>query len=125
MDGFETQLGINHLTHFLLLQLLKPVLLASSTPKSNSRVIILSSVAHLYSDVNFHNINLGGEYDPWKAYDQSKTADLWTANDIERRYGPCGLHAFRLHPGRISTDLQRHVPAEQRAMRAKEKESSR
>ncbi|KAJ5350812.1 hypothetical protein N7541_008539 [Penicillium brevicompactum] len=124
IDGFETQLGVNHLAHFLLFHLLKPVLLASSTPKFNSRVVILSSVAHQYSDVKFSNINLEGEYDSWKAYGQSKTANLWTANEIERRHGPSGLHAFSVHPGGILTDLQRHVPEEQKATWAKDAESS-
>ncbi|ATZ47691.1 hypothetical protein BCIN_03g00030 [Botrytis cinerea B05.10] len=73
MDGFETQIGTNHLGHFLLFQLLKPVLLASATPEFNSRVIILSSVGHRISDVHFENLNLEGEYEPWKAYGQSKT----------------------------------------------------
>ena len=46
-DGFETQFGTNHVGHFLLFQLLKPALLASSTPSFNSRVVSLSDVPHL------------------------------------------------------------------------------
>ncbi|OBT48198.1 hypothetical protein VE00_01088 [Pseudogymnoascus sp. WSF 3629] len=109
MDGFETQFGTSHLGHFLLFLLLKPVLLASSTPKSNSRVIILSSVGHRISDVHFENLSLDGEYEPWKAYGQGKTASLWAANHLERKYGSRGLHAFSLHPGSINTDLSRHM----------------
>ncbi|KAK6592008.1 oxidoreductase [Botrytis cinerea] len=109
MDGFETQIGTNHLGHFLLFQLLKPVLLASATPEFNSRVIILSSVGHRISDVHFENLNLEGEYEPWKAYGQSKTASLWAANHIDRSFGNRGLHAFSLHPGSVNTDLSRHM----------------
>ncbi|KAL3261066.1 hypothetical protein ABHI18_004041 [Aspergillus niger] len=114
-DGFETQIGSNHLAHFLLFILLKPTLLASSTPEFNSRVVILSSAAHRISSVHLDNISLEGEYEPWKAYGQSKTAGIWAANEIERRYGAQGLHAFSLHPGGINTDLQRHISQEQQA----------
>ncbi|KAH8128110.1 hypothetical protein ACSS6W_011095 [Trichoderma asperelloides] len=114
VDGFETQFGTNHLAHFLLFYLLRPTLLASSTPDFNSRVIIVSSSAHNVTDVHFDNINLDNEYEPWKAYGQSKTATIWTANEIERKFGSQGLHAFSLHPGAIATDLLRHVSDEQR-----------
>ncbi|CCD43583.1 hypothetical protein QC760_001856 [Botrytis cinerea] len=113
MDGFETQIGTNHLGHFLLFQLLKPVLLASATPEFNSRVIILSSVGHRISGVHFENLNLEGEYEPWKAYGQSKTASLWAANYIDRSFGDRGLHAFSLHPGSVNTDLSRHMSPEE------------
>jgi NAD(P)-dependent dehydrogenase (short-subunit alcohol dehydrogenase family) len=111
-DGFETQFGTNHLAHFLLFQLLKPTLIASSTPSFQSRVIIVSSSAHRNSDVHFDNLNWDGTYDPWRAYGQSKTAMIWTANEIERQYGAHGLHAFSLHPGGIHSGLQKHIPQE-------------
>ncbi|GKZ39000.1 hypothetical protein AbraIFM66950_011629 [Aspergillus brasiliensis] len=124
-DGFETQFGTNHLGHFLLFHLLKPALLSSSTPEFNPHVVIVSSVAHQYSAVNFDNINLVGEYDPWKAYGQSKTANIWTANEINRRYGTRGLHAWSLHPGAIATDLQRHIPEEQKQLWAQDTDSQK
>lgn len=108
-DGFETQFGTNHLAHFLLFNLVKPVLLASSTPEFNSRVVILSSVAHRFGAVNFENINLEGAYHPFVAYSQSKTANVWTANEIERRYGSKGLHAWSVHPGGIFTGIGQHM----------------
>lgn len=112
-DGFETQFGTNHLAHFLLIQLLLPTLLKSSTPDFQSRVIILSSVAHRDGEVNFPNLNLEGEYNSWSAYAQSKTANLWTANELDRRYGSQGLHAWAVHPGGIMTGLTQHLPEEQ------------
>jgi NAD(P)-dependent dehydrogenase (short-subunit alcohol dehydrogenase family) len=118
-DGFETQFGTNHLAHFLLFSLLKPVLLASSTPEFNSRVIIVSSSAHRYTKVHFDNINLDGEYEPWTAYGQSKIANLWTANEIDRRYGSQCLHAYSLHPGGIATGLMQHVSGDELAQWAK------
>ena len=49
------------------------------------------------------------EYDPWVAYGQSKTANIWMANEIDRRYGSKGLHALSLHPGGIETGLMKHT----------------
>lgn len=109
-DGFETQLGTNHLAHFLLLNLLKPALLSAATPSFSSRAVFLSSVGHRMAEVNFDNLNLEGAYNEWVAYGQSKTAVVWTVNEIDRRYGSKGLHAFSVNPGGIMTDLQRHLP---------------
>ncbi|TVY30078.1 Retinol dehydrogenase [Lachnellula hyalina] len=111
-DGFETQFGTNHLAHFLLFNLLKPALLASSTPVFNSRAVILTSSAHRWGSVHFDNVNLDGIYDPAVAYSQSKTANLWTANEIDRRYGGKGLHAWAVHPGAITTNIAQHMPQE-------------
>ena len=108
-DGFETQFGTNHLAHFLLFQLLKPALLSSSTPNFNSRVVSLSSIAHRYFPPNLDNIMLTGEYEPNRAYAYSKTANIWFANEIERKYGSQGVHALSLNPGGIWTGLQDHV----------------
>jgi NAD(P)-dependent dehydrogenase (short-subunit alcohol dehydrogenase family) len=112
-DGFETQFGTNHLAHFLLIQLLLPVLEQSSTPEFQSRVVVLSSVAHRDGEVNFQNLNFDGEYDAWKAYAQSKTANLWTSNEIERRFGPKGVHSLSVHPGAIMTGLMQHFSESQ------------
>jgi NAD(P)-dependent dehydrogenase (short-subunit alcohol dehydrogenase family) len=109
VDGFETQFGTNHLAHFLLIQLLKDTLLESATPKLCSRVIMVSSTGHRASEVQFDNYNFQGCYDPWKAYGQSKTAMIWTANEIDRRFGSSGLHAFSLHPGNIVSGLQKYA----------------
>ena len=109
-DGFETQFGTNHVAHFLLFQLLKPLLLASSTPTFHPRVVCLSSSAHGISPVLFDDYDqrkVG--YDPWRAYGQSKTANVYLATEIERRYGTRGLHAHAVHPGGIMTGLQVHV----------------
>ncbi|KAH7080608.1 short-chain dehydrogenase/reductase-like protein [Paraphoma chrysanthemicola] len=110
-DGFEMQFAVNHLAHFLLFQLLKPAMLASASPEFASRVINLSSSAHHVasindsSDYNFEHI----PYNEWVAYGQSKTANIYMANEIERRYGSRGLHALSLHPGGIFTGLMQHL----------------
>ncbi|KAF4310124.1 Short-chain dehydrogenase/reductase SDR [Botryosphaeria dothidea] len=111
-DGFETQFGTNHLGHFLLFQLLKPALLAAATPASPSRVVSLSSSAHRLAPVRFDDFHFAnGDYDPWAAYGQAKTANIWLANEVERRYGARGLHATSVHPGIIWTGLQVHMEA--------------
>jgi NAD(P)-dependent dehydrogenase (short-subunit alcohol dehydrogenase family) len=111
-DGFETQLAVNYLGHFLLYKLLEQTLLSSSTPEFHSRVVNVSSAGHHMGTVVLDNINLDGEYEPWKAYGNAKTACIWMTNEIERRYGSRGLHGYSLMPGGISTDLQRHVDPE-------------
>jgi NAD(P)-dependent dehydrogenase (short-subunit alcohol dehydrogenase family) len=110
-DGFESQFGTNHLAHFLLFQLLKPTLLSSSTPYFQSRVVTLSSMGHRYFPPNMDNLMLRGEYEPNHAYAHSKTANIWFANELDRRYSKKGLHALSLHPGGIWTGLQVYTPA--------------
>ncbi|KAF5011719.1 hypothetical protein FDECE_2179 [Fusarium decemcellulare] len=124
-DGFETQFGTNHLGHFLVFYLLKDTLLNSSTPEFNSRVVVLSSCAHQAGSVHFDNLTLEGEYEPWKSYGQSKTANIWMAREIEAKFGERGLHAWAVHPGSIATELQRHVPAELKERWAKDKEGGK
>ncbi|CAG9950599.1 unnamed protein product [Clonostachys rosea f. rosea IK726] len=113
-DGFETQFGTCHVGHFLLFQLLQPRLLESSTPSFNSRVISLSSMGHRCGEVRFDDLGFRkpGSYDPWVAYGQAKTSNLYLANEIERRYGSQGLHAISLHPGSIGTNLGQYLDPE-------------
>ncbi|RGP58935.1 alcohol dehydrogenase [Fusarium sporotrichioides] len=111
-DGHELQFGTNHLSHFLLFELLKPALLAATTPDFHSRVVVVSSTAHLRNGINDsdnYNFEKGG-YTLWGAYAQSKTANIYMANEVERRYGSQGLHGISLHPGGIMTPLARHLP---------------
>lgn len=110
-DGFETQFGTCHLAHFLLFELLKPTLLASSTPHFNSRVVALASSGHRGGGVRFDDYNFEeGDYSPWIAYGQAKTANIYMTNEIDRRYGSKGLHGLSAMPGGIMTGLQKHVP---------------
>ncbi|KAK3670624.1 hypothetical protein LTR78_009459 [Recurvomyces mirabilis] len=118
-DGFEIQFAVNHLAHFYLFELLKPLLLKSLVPGFHSRVIAIASTAHAFSTVQFGNIgqeqkvtsnyhpmlDLEGDYtyNPGIAYGQTKTANIWMANEIERRYGGQGLHGLSVHPGNIFT----------------------
>lgn len=109
-DGFETQWATNHLSHFVLTNLLLPTLIASSTPSFRSRVVSVSSMGHRYGPPNFSDVNFAhASYDPWQAYANSKTANILFANAIERRYGRRGVHATSVYPGGIKTGLQGYV----------------
>jgi NAD(P)-dependent dehydrogenase (short-subunit alcohol dehydrogenase family) len=109
-DSFETQFGVNHLAHFLLFNLFR-----SAEAQISSRAIYVSSSSHRLGKPKFENLSLEGEYHPFSAYAASKTANIWTANEIDRRYGTRGLHAFALNPGGIMTALQRHMPQDAKA----------
>jgi len=110
VDGFETQFGTNHVAHFLLFQLLKPTLLASSTPEFASRVVNVSSIGHGGGPVQFDDLDFSKSgYDRWKSYGQAKTANILMANQISKLYAP-KLQGLSLHPGGIATGLQKHLP---------------
>jgi NAD(P)-dependent dehydrogenase (short-subunit alcohol dehydrogenase family) len=111
-DGHELQFGTNHLSHFLFFKLLEPALLAAASPTLPSRVVNLASSAHNICDINEpDNYNYQkGNYDPTISYGQSKTANIYMANEIERRFGERNLHATSVHPGIIMTGLIQHMP---------------
>jgi len=66
--------------------------------------VSVSSIGHRCGPVRFDDYNFEKEaYDPWRSYGQGKTANIYLANEIERRYRSKGLHATSLHPGLIIT----------------------
>ncbi|KAL0934470.1 ww domain-containing oxidoreductase [Colletotrichum truncatum] len=109
-DGFETHFGVNHLAHFALFQGLKDLLLKSASIDYPSRVVMVSSIAHLSMELDLEDYNLEkSTYDAGKAYGASKTANIWMANEIERLYGSQNLHANSVHPGAIHTMGIRYI----------------
>lgn len=105
-DGFEMQLGTNHLGHFLFTLCLVDPLRAAAP----SRVVVLSSAGHrvspiLWDDPNFER----SEYHNWTAYGQSKTANALFALELDRRHAAAGVQAYAVHPGVILTELGRHM----------------
>jgi NAD(P)-dependent dehydrogenase (short-subunit alcohol dehydrogenase family) len=104
-DGFEMQFGTNHLGHFVLTALLAPALSAADA----ARVVTVTSTArHFGKPVDPANPHLGGNYDPWRAYGQSKLANLYFALELQRRLEAGGSRAMSLvaHPGLSHTELQ-------------------
>ena len=109
-DKLDVQFGVNHVAHFLLFQLLKDTLLASSTPAFKSRVVVVGSSAHRISPVVFDDLNMDKQpFNTYAAYGQSKTANAYMALELERRYGNRGLHSTVVHPGGMPTPLARHM----------------
>jgi NAD(P)-dependent dehydrogenase (short-subunit alcohol dehydrogenase family) len=105
-DGFDLQLGTNHLGHFLLGTLLAPALVAAAP----SRLISLSSDGHRMSDLDLDDPGFETtEYDPWVAYGRSKTANVLFAVGFDARHRDQGVRALALHPGAIHTELGRHL----------------
>lgn len=109
-DGFELQFGTNHLGHFLLTELLRDLLVRSAP----SRIVILSSCYHDramgregaidFDDPHFER----RPYDGWRAYAQSKLANLLHAKELARQLEGSGVVAVSVHPGWVRTNLMRH-----------------
>ena len=103
-QGFELQLGTNHLGHFVWTNALLPQL------GEGSRIINLSSRGHVRSGMRWEDPHFRDEstYEKWKAYGQSKTANILFTVELARR----GYTAYSLHPGVILTELGRHLTHE-------------
>ena len=103
-DGFELQIGTNHLGHFALTNLL--------LPRIGDRVVTLSSGAHRMGAIRLDDLNWErGDYKPWPAYGQSKLANLLFTLELQRRLDAAGsrVRALAAHPGYTATNLQSHT----------------
>jgi NAD(P)-dependent dehydrogenase (short-subunit alcohol dehydrogenase family) len=108
-DGFESQIGTNHLGHFALTGLLLESLRAADSP----RVVTVSSDAHRFGRIRFDNLQGERHYNNWLAYSQSKLANLLFAFELQRRAVAAGwnLLSVAAHPGYAATNLQSAGPA--------------
>jgi len=103
-DGFESQIGTNHLGHFALTGLLLPML-----HHAGARVVTVSSAAHAAGRVDPDDLNYEHRrYSSWPAYGQSKAANLLFSAELDRRARAAGwdLLAVAAHPGYAATNLQ-------------------
>ncbi|SFN85600.1 SDR family oxidoreductase [Sphingomonas sp. OK281] len=105
-DGFELQLGTNHLGHFALTAHLLPLL------REGARVVSLSSVAARAGVIDFDDLNSACSYAAMRAYSQSKLACLMFALELQRRSDAMGwgIRSIASHPGIARTDLLRNGP---------------
>lgn len=111
-DGFEMQLGTNHLGHFALTGELFPLIERGHL----KRIVNLSSRGHHMAPVNFDDPHFTARpYDPWVSYGQSKTANVLFTVGLEQRFAVLGIHAYAVHPGGIETNLGRHMTPDMRA----------
>jgi len=102
-DGFELQLGTNHLGHFALTGLL--------LPRIQDRVVTIASGAHRIGKINFGDLQSERSYRRWLAYGQSKLANLLFMYEFQRRLDAAGspLRSVAAHPGYAATSLQSHT----------------
>jgi NAD(P)-dependent dehydrogenase (short-subunit alcohol dehydrogenase family) len=107
-DGFEMQLGTNHLGHFALAGRLLPSLLAADA----GRVVTTSSGAHKPGRMRWDDLQSERRYQRWLAYSQSKLANLLFAYELDRRAraAKTALASVAAHPGYASTHLQAAAP---------------
>ena len=108
-DGFEMQLGTNHMGHFALTGELFPLIERGDL----KRIVNLSSRGHHFAPVDFDDPHFERRaYDPWVSYGQSKTANVLFTVGLEQRFAVLGIHAYAVHPGGIQTNLGRHMTPE-------------
>ena len=108
-DGFELQIGTNHLGHFALTGLLMDSLLASH---HEARVVTVSSMAHRLGSMDFDDLHGEKGYRRWPRYGQAKLANLLFAYELDRRAAAGGwkIRSVAAHPGYAATHLQSSGP---------------
>lgn len=104
-EGFEMQLGVNHLGHFLLTHLLLDLLKASAP----SRIVVVSSKLYKYGHINFDDLNSENNYNKAFCYSQSKLANLLFTLELAHRLEGTGVTVNALTPGIVRTRLGRHI----------------
>jgi NAD(P)-dependent dehydrogenase (short-subunit alcohol dehydrogenase family) len=107
-DGFEMQIGTNHLGHFALTGLLLTPLLAAA----QGRIVNVSSTAHKVGRMRFDDLQGQRSYSKWSAYAQSKLANLLFTYELQRKLDSKGKRAISVacHPGYAATNLQAAGP---------------
>ena len=108
-DGFEQQIGVNHLGHFALTALLLPRM----ADVEGSRIVSVASNGHKAPAMGFHIESITGDrgYDRYRAYHRSKLANLLFTYALDRRLADAGARTIALaaHPGFAATELARHI----------------
>ena len=107
-DGFESQMGVNYFSHFLLANLLYPLL----NKTEGARIATTSSLAHERGRIDFDNLNAEKSYSKMGAYGQSKLACLLFAYELKRRLEKAGSNVIAVssHPGVSKTNLFTNIP---------------
>ncbi|CAG9806799.1 unnamed protein product [Chironomus riparius] len=104
-DGLEMQMGVNHMGHFLLTNLLLPMLKTSQP----SRIVNVSSMAHRWGKIKTDDLNSEKSYSNVYCYANSKLANILFTRELARRLKDTKVTANALHPGVINTELSRHT----------------
>uniref|UniRef100_T1GSZ3 Uncharacterized protein n=1 Tax=Megaselia scalaris TaxID=36166 RepID=T1GSZ3_MEGSC len=104
-DGFEMQLGVNHLGHFLLTNLLLDTLKKSAP----SRIVVVSSAIYIFGSINKADLNSEKAYSKVGAYSQSKLANILFTKELTKRLEGTNVTVNCCHPGVVKTELGRHM----------------
>lgn len=105
-DGFDMQFGVNHIGHFSLTIGLLPALKAAK----GARVVMLSSLAHVFADIDFDDPNFKHrEFNAQLSYAQSKSANILFAVGLTKRYSIDGIYSNAVMPGGILTGIQKEL----------------
>jgi retinol dehydrogenase-12 len=105
-DGVEMTLALNHLAYFQLTLELLPLLRVAP----EGRIVNVSSVAHERGSIDFEDLQGERRYGMWKAYAQSKLANVLFTRELARRLSGTGITANALHPGAIASGFGRNHP---------------
>ena len=100
-DGIERTFALNHLSYFTLTNLLLP-LIKNSAP---ARIVNVASDAHKGAVINFDDVQFSQKYSGWKAYKQSKLANIMFTYELARRLPGSGVTVNSLHPGFVNTNF--------------------
>jgi retinol dehydrogenase-14 len=106
-QGFESQIGINHLGHFLLTKILLETVLSAH----QGRIIVLSSIAHWWAGLNIDSFKGGRFHNPVSTYGQSKLANLLFAKQLADNLAATPVLVNAVHPGMIDTDIMNDIPS--------------
>ncbi|XP_067680033.1 retinol dehydrogenase 14-like [Haliotis asinina] len=104
-DGFEMQMGVNHIGHFLLTNLLTDMLKKSAP----SRVVVVTSSLHKRGTMNFDDLQSEKAYNKAKSYANSKLANCLFSRELARQLCGGNVSVYCVHPGMVMTNLSRHV----------------
>lgn len=122
-DGFESQIGVNHMGHFLLTNLLLDLLkvlvrtshiscnltLRPFQKSSPSRIVNVSSLAHRFGKIKINDLNSEKSYSEIGGYSQSKLANVLFTRELAMRLKATGVTVNALHPGTVNTELSRDM----------------
>jgi NAD(P)-dependent dehydrogenase (short-subunit alcohol dehydrogenase family) len=105
VDGYEYTLALDHLSHFLLTNLLMDIIKASAP----SRIISVSSSAHMFGHIDFEDLMGERKYRAMRAYGQAKLANLLFIYELARKLSGTGVTANALHPGVVRTNFGKGI----------------
>jgi NAD(P)-dependent dehydrogenase (short-subunit alcohol dehydrogenase family) len=110
-QGFEMQIGVNHLGHFLLTEELLPRIKEAGAEHADARIVNLASSANYGGTIDFDDLNWDKKgYQKWPAYCQSKLANVMYSYELDRRLPASeGITVNAVHPGVVATELGRYL----------------